>query len=214
METVWIIGAGRFGTSAAKKLSTQCKDRQIVLVDPVLENLLKAKGPNIITEHADGIKFITEHLEPKAEVSWIIPSLPVHLAFEFCRLKIGPDRLVRTSLSSQIDAFLPNPLHGTNQDIYASNANFICPSNCSEPKDACTVTKQHRKQDLFRRLEALHYKDYTPIVLRSRQLGPGIGGYSPAQLFDFLKKVAQHRGPLIVCTACRCHGVITGVKRV
>jgi len=214
MKIVWIIGAGRFGSAAVIKLSKQHKDWRFVLVDKVRENLLKAKRSNTVLEHCDGIRFLNDCLEPGGQVSWIIPSLPVHLAWEWCQMKMGPDRLVRSPLSAGIDPLLPNPMHGANKDIYASNADFICPENCCEPEDICTVTKRPRKQDMFRRLETLQYKEYTPIVLRSRQLGPGIGGYSPAQLFSFLNKVKHHKGPLLLCTACRCHGVITGADRL
>lgn len=212
METVWIIGVGRFGSRAASLLSKQHKNWQIVLVDPVKKNLPSLKRPNITFEHSDGIKFLNDRLKPGVSVSWIIPSLPVHLAWEWCLMKIGSDRLVRAPLSSGIDTVLTNPMHGANGDVYTSNADFICPANCSEPESICTVTKQLRKQDMFKRLEALHYRNYTPIVLRSRQIGPGIGGYSPTQLFSFLKEVEQYKQPFLLCTACRCHGVITGVN--
>lgn len=194
-------------------MSKEHKNWQFVLVDPVLENLLKAKGSNITIEQTDGIQFLNDRLKPHTKVSWIIPLLPVHLAWEWCRMKIGLDRLVRAWLSSGIDSRLPNPMHGTNGDIYVSHADFICPDDCSEPKEICTVTKRPRKQDMFARLEAFHYKEYPSIVLRSRQLAPGIGGVSPGQLFSFLKKIQQHKGSLLLCTACRCHGVITGVDR-
>lgn len=214
METVWIIGVGRFGSIAVKKLSKQHKTWQFVLVDPDKENLEKVTLPNVILEQTDGVSFLNDRLTPAANVSWIIPSLPVHLAWEWCRVKVGSELLVRTSDSTSLESFLPNPVKGSNKDIYVSNADFICPSNCSEPTDLCTVTQQPRKKDMFKLLESLAYKDYTPIVLRSRQLGPGIGGYSPLQLFSFLDKVKQVKGPMLLCTACRCHGVITGVTRV
>ena len=214
METVWIMGVGRFGSAAVKRLSKQHKDWQFVLVDSDRENLLSAKGLNTAIEHSDGIRFLNDHLKPGAQVSWIIPSLPIHLAWEWCRMKLGPDRLTRSLLSSGIDLLLPNPMHGANGDIYASNADFICPDNCKEPEAFCTVTKRPRKQDMFSLLEALHYKEYTPIVLRSRQLAPGIGGYKPAQLFSFLKKIERQKGSLLLCTACCCHGVITGVDQL
>ncbi len=204
---------GQFGSLALKQLSKQHKDWQFVLVDPDKEKLLKAKGQNIVLEHTDGVRFLNNSLEPGTKVAWIIPSLPVHLAWEWCRMKMGPKQLVQASLPSEIDLLVPNPMHGSQGNLYVSNADFICPTNCSEPEDFCTVTKLPRKQDMFARLEALQYKEYTPIVLRSRQLAPGIGGYSPEQLFSFLKKVEKHKGQLLLCTACRCHGVITGVER-
>lgn len=214
METVWIIGGGRFGSRAAARLSAGHKNRQIVVVDPVRKKLSRLKGPRIAVEHSDGVRFLNDRLTSESPVSWIIPSLPVHLAWEWCRMKLGTDRLVRSRLSSGIDRLLPNPMHGENGDIYVSNADFICPADCSEPEKICTMTGQPRQQDMFRRLGALHYKDYTPLVLQSRQIGPGIGGYSPAQLFSFLKSVLAFKPPLLLCTACRCHGVITGVNRL
>lgn len=211
METVWIIGAGRFGSMAATRLSTQHKNWQFVLVDPVKENLARVKGLRIETVHADGVQFLSDRLRPGGAVSWIIPCLPVHLAWEWCRIKTGPDRLVRTPLPLGMDPFLPHPIHGENGDLYVSHADFICPDTCSEPEDLCTMTKKPRKQDMFRRLEALAYEAYTPVVLRSLQLGPGIGGYRPDHLFSFLGKVEMLcKRSLLLCTACRCHGVITG----
>jgi len=214
METIWIMGAGRFGSLALKQLSKKQKDIQFVLVDLDKEKLLKLKAPNIDVKHSNAVRFLNDNLESGSSVSWIIPTLPVHLAWEWCRLKIGPQRLVQTRLSSEIDSLVPNPMHGSDKNLYVSNADFICPVNCREPEDICTVTKRPRKQDMFTRLELLKYKRYTSLVLRSMQLAPGIGGYSPLQLFSFLKKIENHKGPLLLCTACRCHGVITGVNRL
>ncbi|NOX33048.1 MAG: potassium transporter [Deltaproteobacteria bacterium] len=214
MKTVWIIGAGKFGFHALKQLSNQHRDWHFVLVDKVKKNLFRTGVPNTTFRYSDGVRFLYDFLEPGTEVFWIIPSLPVHLAWEWCRMKMGSNRLVRSLLLSGINSLLPNPMQGDNKDVYTSNADFFCPENCSEPENICTVTKQPRKQDMFDRLETLKYKDYTPVVLRSRQLGPGIGGYRPAQLFSFLKKAEQYKGSLLLCTACRCHGVITGAKHL
>jgi len=188
METIWIIGAGQFGSLALKQLSKKQKDIQFVLIDLDKEKLLKLKAPNIEVNHSNGVRFLNDNLEPGSSVSWIIPSLPVHLAWEWCRLKIGPHRLVQTMLPSGIDSLVPNPMHGTHKNLYVSNADFICPTNCSEPEDVCTVTKRPRKQDMFTRLESLKYKGYTSIVLRSMQLAPGIGGLQPFTTFFFSKE--------------------------
>ena len=59
MEIIWIIGVGKFGAAAAKRLSQQHKNWQFVLVDPVKENLLKAKGVNMAIEQTDGIGFLS-----------------------------------------------------------------------------------------------------------------------------------------------------------
>ncbi len=222
MENIWIIGAGRFGSLALKRLSEQHGNWKFLMVDPVKERLNELKElhagsgitPDLTIEHADGIPFLCDHLTPRARVSWIIPCLPIHLAWEWCALKPGGDRLVRTPLDSGVDDLLPNPFHGENGDVYASNADFLCPDNCLEPEDLCTVTGRPRKKDMFKRFEELHYKDFLPLVVRSWQLGPGIGGYRPEQLFSLLERIRARKGRLLVCTACRCHGVITGAERI
>lgn len=214
METIWIIGIGRFGLSAVKTLSGRKKERRFVLVDPIKKNLLRAEGPNRILEQCDGATFLKRHLKPEMDVSWIIPSVPVHLAFEWCRMKLGQDQIKGPQPLIGIESILPNPIKGVGNDVFVSHADFICPDNCSEPDRMCTVTGKNRKQDMFALLETLHYKDYTPVVLHSRQIGPGVGGYSPLQLFSFLKAVEQKKGSLLLCTACRCHGVITGIIRL
>ncbi len=211
METIWIIGVGRFGSLALKRLSKQHKNWKFVLVDKTMEKLTKAKGPNITIVNSDGIRFLTENLADTL-VSWVIPSLPVHLAGEWCLAQTYHKNLIKTQLPLDIDSLLPNPIHGKDGNVYVSNADFLCPDNCSEPENMCTVTRLPRKQDMFSRLESLNYKEYIPIVLRSRQLGPGIGGYSPKQLFSFLKQTEQQKNPMLLCTACRCHGVITAVE--
>lgn len=215
METVWIMGAGRFGALALDRLSKLHKDWRFVVVDTVKEHLPKVSSPQITLVHSNAIDFLNDGLKPDTTISWIIPSLPLHLAWEWCRMKLGPDRLVRRRIPPGIESSLPNSMQGANKDLYVSNADVICPDNCSEPENVCTVTKQPRKQDMFHRLETLDHKGYTPIVLQSRQLGPGIGGYTPGQLFFFLNRVEQHcKGSLLLCTACRCHGVVTGCERV
>jgi hypothetical protein len=45
-------------------------------------------------------------------------------------------------------------------------------------------------------------------------LGAGIGGYRSEHLFALLDTVEHARGELLVSTACRCHGVITGLGRL
>ena len=69
MKIVWIIGVGRFGLIAANRLSKQHSDWQFVLVDPVKQNLIKAKGPNIAIEQTDGIKFLNDYLKPMVQPS-------------------------------------------------------------------------------------------------------------------------------------------------
>ncbi len=227
METIWIIGAGKFGLRALKGLSNSRRDRHFLLVDPVKEHLMEAKTwkPDCIISNTDGVDFLNQHLNGGSESlpDWVVPALPIHLAAQWCFvrsfespsvLSMSRPVLSRIDLPSEIDGLLPNPMRGANGDVYVSNADFMCPSNCSEPDDFCTVTKKPRKKDMYKRLETLKFRNFQPLVIQSHQLGPGIGGYRPAQLFELLDRVRKVNGPMLLCTACRCHGVITGATAV
>lgn len=214
MEEIWIIGVGQFGLLAFKRLSKSHKERHFVLVDPVKETLSRCKGPNSTLERADGVDFLEQHLNPRNRPDWIIPALPIHLAAEWLLIRLGPERLQRVALPPGIEPLLPNPIRGSDGNIYVSHADFTCPDDCAEPRDICTVTGEPRKQNMFEILGGIHLPPFQPLTIRSHQLGPGIGGYRPKHLFALLEKVQQASGHLFVSTACRCHGVITGLERL
>ena len=214
MEEIWIVGVGQFGLIAYRRLSKTHKDRRFVLVDPEEANLLKCKGPNTTLEPGDGARFLEQNLVPGNGPDWIVPALPVHLAAEWLLLRMGPERLQRHTLPHEIEPFLPNPLWGTEGNVYVSHAEFRCPDDCAEPRDICTVTGKKRKQNMFEILGDIRLAHLQPLAIRSHQLGPGIGGYRTRQLFSLLDRVERASGHLLVSTACRCHGVITGLERL
>ncbi|MFO7987788.1 MAG: hypothetical protein R6U38_18145, partial [Desulfatiglandaceae bacterium] len=57
-------------------------------------------------------------------------------------------------------------------------------------------------------------KPFQSLVIRSHQLGHRIGGYRPRRIYSLRQEMEQSPGPFLVSTACRCHGVITGLKWV
>jgi hypothetical protein len=214
MEEIWIIGVGQFGFIAFDRLSKGRKERRFVLVDPVKKNLLRCKGPNVTLEQADGVEFLGQHLTAANPPDWIIPALPVHLAAEWFLLRLGPERLRRVTLPPEIEPLLPNPIRGSDGNIYVSHADFRCPDDCAEPRGTCTVTGEPRKRNMFEILGDIQRPPFKALTIRSHQLGAGIGGYRPEHLFALMDKVEQARGQLFVSTACRCHGVITGLERI
>lgn len=211
METIWIIGAGHFGRLAVKRLRGKKKVRHLVVVDPVEKNLEGLEALNqVTTVIGDGIEFLDEHLKPDANVDWVVPSLPLHLAWEWCRRRLGSSRLLPLPAArQQVLPLVPNPMEGATNDLYASFAGFICPDNCSEPSEYCTVTGLPRKQNLFDFLGELQIPGFRSLVIQSHQLCPGIGGVTPDQLFSLLADIQSAPGNLLISTACRCHGVIT-----
>ena len=214
MEEIWIVGAGQFGLIAYQRLSKGHRERRFAVVDPVESNLLKCKGPNTTLEQGDGALFLEQNLDAENGPDWIIPALPVHLAVEWLLLRLGPERLRRIASPLEMDPLLPNPMRGPDGDIYVSHADFKCPDDCAEPLDTCTATGKKRKQNMFEILGQIRLSPFQPLAIRSHQLGPGIGGYRPRQLLSLLDEVEKARGHLLVSTACRCHGVITGLERL
>jgi hypothetical protein len=214
MEEIWIIGVGHFGFIAFQRLSKTGKDRHFVLVDPVEEHLLRCKSPTATLEVSDGLDFCEKHLKKGRQPDWIIPALPVHLAAEWVLLHLGPTRLRRIPLPAELDALVPNPIRGSEGNLYLSHADFRCPADCDEPRDICTVTRELRKQNMFELLGNLNLEPFEALNIRSHQLGPGIGGYRPEQLFELMENVKQSQGSIVLSTACRCHGVMTGLERL
>jgi len=210
METLWIIGAGKFGLRAAKWLLKKENQYNVVLVDQDKASLDQGKALGCRVEACDGIEFLNTRLTRNSGPDWIVPAVPVHLSWEWLRLQVKGNSLTPYPLPETFEAHLPNCMHGPGHDIYVSHANFMCPPNCNEPDDRCTKTGEPRKPDMFRLLAQIEFPGLIPFVIQSVQLGPGVGGYRPAALFDLLDRIKAHQGTCFVATACRCHGVVSG----
>ena len=209
MENIWIIGAGHFGQLAVDRLLNSKKNYEITWVDPDRESLSTLSHPSITPIQGDGIEFLVRNLSPETPVDWILPCLPRHLAWEWCRRYMGEGRLMPEALPRALWGELPHPMVGEDGQIYVSHADFLCPDDCPEPASLCTATGQPRKENMYELIQKFSPNGRISHVIRSHQLGPGIGGYTPAQLFDLARAVASHSTPGIIATACRCHGVIS-----
>ncbi len=214
MEEIWIIGLGQFGSIAFQRLSQCAKERRFVLVDAVEEKLHRHRGLNTALKKSDGVVFLDKQLRKGRKPDWIIPAVPVHLAAEWMLLHLGTDRLKRKPLPAILETLVPNPMHGSDGNLYVSHADFRCPDDCEEPHDICTITRGKRKQNMYELLGELDIKPFKALTIQSRQLGPGIGGYRPEQLIELRQNVEQSQGTILVSTACRCHGVITGLEKL
>ena len=214
MTTIWILGAGRFGLRAGKKLTRKEPDARICIIDHDLTACRYAHSQGFQVVQSDGVVFLSRMLGHEHTADWIIPAIPVHVAFKWVEDCLSHHfQLVKIPIPDSLVAMLPNPFKGPNHTIYTSIADFKCPEDCPEPRDVCTVTGKKKKRDMFRVLAEVHYPPFQSLVIRSRQLAPGVGGYRPQQLFDLLEQVRASRGDLFVNTACRCHGVVSGFHR-
>lgn len=207
----WIIGGGKFGSRAAHYLSGKDKDARILLIDSNPDTLEGWKGP-IDTVQADGITYLKHHLDGGNNMTmpdWIVPAIPIHVAFEWIRCTLKTNlHVTPISVPEILASFVPNPVWGKEGELYMSYAKFTCPEDCIEPQDLCTVSGKPRKTDLYHVLEKVKIADFRSVVIRSHQLAPGVGGYPAQALLNARNEIGLSEGKVFVSTACRCHGVV------
>jgi hypothetical protein len=215
MKTVWIIGAGQFGEKAAVRLRLKYSEASIIVVDQDQRALQHVEGMATAVVAADGAAYLAEHLTVSEEPDWIVAAVPVHLAFEWLCKRLSPAyRVEKLTVPEALTQKLGCVFKGEGGRVYTSMADFICPNNCPEPADLCFVTGKPRPIDLYKELTAVDPHQMTPVIVRSRQLSPGVGGYSPGDLLDALRKVEACRGPVLLGTACRCHSVLDAFRLI
>ncbi|MFO7713084.1 potassium transporter [Desulfosarcina sp.] len=209
----WIIGAGRFGQIAVDRISRHIPGASITVVD---KQAIAFEDAGIGMICQDGIQWLAASLDENASVDLIVPAIPVHVAAAW--LKLTLKRLFEINSVAIPDAWLsqmPHAYRGATGQAFVSHADFICPDNCPEPREICTHTGKTRPLDLFRLLSQLDFDNVLPIVLRSYQLLPGVGGVYPADLLTAQAAVCNNScRPLMIATACRCHGVVDFIRLV
>lgn len=209
---IWIIGGGFFGRKALEALGRQIENLQVTLVDqdPAVCRQLAAEGINCVC--ADGVAFVHQHLND-GRPDWILPMIPVHLTFLWLQRELAPRwQLIPVDLPAGLMERLPNPMAGAKGELYASNADFICPANCPEPATLCSHTRQPRPGIMHTRLRELDIPGFQSEVLISRQLAPGIGGYAANDLRQLAAAIKPPADNFLLSTACKCHAVIQAFR--
>jgi hypothetical protein len=210
-NAVFILGAGRFGGRAAEILSS-CQGSEIFLIDKDSESLSKRMDLPVSRIQMDAVEFLSDRFSSLQAANLIVPSIPVHLAFEWL-IRYSSGEIAREGIPREIENQLPNSWFGSEGSLLVSYADFLCPDDCPEPADHCTVTGKKRETPLFRRLREIHAPDHQIHIIRSRQLAPGVGGYMVRDLVDLLEKLGRHsEEKWLMGTACRCHGIITAFR--
>jgi len=211
MRSVWIIGAGQFGARAVAAALRQTPAVEITLVD-YDANQLRDWPPVVNTVCDDGVAFLTRRLARGDFPAMIVPAVPIHIAYLWIRRSLKAQaEVVARPIPDTIAARLPNAIKGAKGELFVSHADTLCPPNCNEQKDRCTATGRLRPKDMFRLLGDLEINGYASVVVRSRQMAPGVGGYLPETLLAACTAVASSQGPALLATACRCHAVVNAV---
>ncbi len=137
----------------------------------------------------------------------------MHVGFEWLLHALaGKARVARLAVPESAAPQVPNPIRAVSGTVYASFATFLCPDSCVEPEDVCTKSGEPRVTNLFDVFDEIIVPGYTPVVLRSWQLAPGVGGYPARSLDKMLDAVGQAPGRYLVGTSCRCHGVLDALE--
>lgn len=207
-----IIGCGHFGSRAAERLLKRNPHSKITMVDKKKGPLQRISHLPIETALCDGRLFLNRSLSKRPLFDYIIPAVPFHLAFEFVLSQLKPLGGKRGKVPDLTG--LPNPMRGKTGDLYTSIADFLCPEDCREPARYCTFTREKREKPLYKLLEDLR-GPFESKVIRSKQLGLGVGGYLSEDLLKIvreIKKAGASDRLILISTACRCHSVTSALS--
>ncbi len=210
MQAFWIIGYGKVGRRALERLQRKYAEAVFTVVDPRLGDNPDEAG-SVRWIQGDGVRFLLDRLPETdgGDSPWIVPAVPFHLAYEWLAARLGESGTVTASaVPEKLGRELPNAFIGPEGQVFISLADFICPANCIEPRKKCPATGKPRPYELYDHLSGLSSGDYRPLVIRSHQLAPGVGGYRGAQLKDALDQVRRQPGDYLMSTASKCHGVM------
>lgn len=205
-----VVGAGRFGSRALKELQRLHPDWRLMAVDRDPNALSSWTDRGVTVRVGEAVETL-DRLLKEEHPRWIVPAVPFHLAHAWLFCRLSKKRPVeQTAVLPKLP--VPNPFPSDAGDLYTSFATFICPEDCPEPRGTCTVTGESRPLPLFKLLSDLVVPGQRILGLRSHQLGLGVGGYRGADLWKLLTETENLEGDLVLYTACRCHGVLSGLR--
>lgn len=214
IKNVWVLGAGKFGLKAVERIKRMYPEVNITVIDQKRENPESAAlAHGVVYIRGDGIDFLDEALVEIGTPDWIIPAIPVHVACEWIKRRLSLTRVVRNmNLPERLADLLPNTLQGKHGELYSSMADFFCPEDCIEPHGFCTITKEKRAYRLYDKLSSIQLNPYKTVVVKSRQICAGVGGYQPADLISTLEDIRQYDAPILLSTSCKCHAVVSSFQ--
>ncbi len=208
-----VVGGGKFGLEAVKFLKKSRRKFVVLDIDSNCTVVKKLK----LSEYGSGTgeEFLAGGIENLANLinevnpEYIFPTAPLHIAAEVARVTYGfkpwNDGI------NYILAGLPLKIIvsvGRGSVVVSYNRDAECVPNCSAP-DICPVTRLEKPCPMYKLIKFANPKVY---LLISYQLKPGLGAIKAEDFKNFLNW-AKNREKVLVATSCRCHGVITALKR-
>ena len=208
---IWVVGGGRFGEKAVRRLLDAGAGATITVVDHDADRLTGLHPLPVQCRRQDAASFLAENLSPgKSLPEWIVPMVPFHLVFSWIERKLlaASVRVIHQDVSDDLLRRFPNPQRACPGRFFTSLADFLCPDSCPAPDHICTVRQEPRPFLLYAKMNDEYMPNVTKIVIQSHQILPGVGGYRPESLLDALSLVRRSRPPIFLATACKCHGVV------
>lgn len=215
MASYLILGAGRFGRLALTRLLARDRKAHFHLVDHRAEALagLQKLGKTVATTVAEAVNFLEIHLKDKVTWDWLIPMVPVHVAYHWLRRKaLTAPKWEPAKVPEALESLGATAIRGPEGELYLSRGRHLCPDDCVEP-EVCPVDGETREPPLYQQLAEFFLPGAKLLVVASLPLAPGVGGYAPARLLELAEAAPQLPVLTLVATACRCHGVVHGLKR-
>jgi hypothetical protein len=215
MASYLILGAGKFGRLALKRLARQDAAASFLVVDcnpSALAAVRALEIPGVSGVVAEAVAFLAANLREDSPWDWLIPMVPVHVAWAW--LLAGPLKGWETAAAPEdLAALGPEGFRGPAGQIYLSRAAHLCPDDCPESDPVCPVSGESRELALSAALANLGRPGLAIRVVASRQLAPGVGGYPPQELMALARELKGMSGRVLIATACRCHGVVHGLRK-
>jgi hypothetical protein len=213
MASYLILGAGKFGRLALERLARQDAAATFLVVDRDPEALAAVRAlkiPGVEEVVSEAVAFLAANLGDDPPWDWLIPMAPVHVAWAWLLAALRGWEPV--TAPEGLEALTPVSFRGPAGQLYLSRATHLCPDDCPEPDSVCPVSGEPREAALSAELAALEIPGFALKVVASRQLAPGVGGYPPQELLALAREVAGMAGGILIATACRCHGVVHGLR--
>jgi hypothetical protein len=201
-----IAGYGRFGRLALARLKEAFPENQALVIENNRDKLAGEFPLGTTAIQSDAVAFLVNSDLPQPD-DVILPMVPFHLAAAYITAK-SPNAC-ETELPNEIAHAAPNSIRINFANLLASRADFLCPDDCPEG-ETCTVTGTKNKP-LYSMLQEISAPGFSVLVQRSYQILPGVGGYSVRDLMTLLGRVTTGRH--LVVTSCKCHAVITAIRR-
>jgi len=211
-DLVLVLGAGRFGARAVRILAGQ-SNRTLWVVDQDEKRQRELADLPVHAHLEEGIDFLVSRAPRLPAEAMIVPAIPIHVAVEWL-LRSPHDSITlnRFPVPDFLKSSLPHTWVGGEGSLLVSYADFLCPEDCPEPEDGCTVTGEIRTP-LYQVMRDLDVPGFRVHVVQSQQLAPGLGGYPFQDLLDLRERVlGGGSGGWLIGTACRCHGTLTGLR--